>query len=266
MNKNISTPYNVAQHFNETLMNNAVLALINGNINWDVHRPLQESCTLQLLNFRIHDPFYVNMAFWKSCSFILGAVLNRVFKDNAGLLLHSFPYPHVRSGSFVHDFSLKDGNFKPTEQELKTIAIEMMKFATENHRFERLDVPHNIALEIFKDNPFKREQLPSISNKNNGIVSLYRIGEHIDISKGPMIASSNFIQRIRITAVHKVSKEEDLCNLYRIQGIALPTGFRMSYYAFENILGGRAKKLVIKSGIFHLLSYKLSIFLLLFLE
>lgn len=59
-----------------------------------------------------------------------------------------------------------------------------------------------------------------------------------------MIGNTNLLHRARIAIVHKVSKDEDTCNLYRIQGVALPTGFRLSYYAM-NVLGDRAKKLVI---------------------
>jgi large subunit ribosomal protein L39 len=217
--------------------------LVNSNVLWDVHRPLEESCTLQLLNFKIQDPTAVNRAFWRSCSFVLGAVLQRVFKDDAGLFLHSFPRPSVRSGSFIHDFALDAKNWTPSVLELKTVSIEMAKFASNNYKFERLNVSHDIALEMFKDNPFKREQLPNISNKSNGTVTLYRAGDHIDISGGPMIANTGFIQKTRIAAVHKVSKEDDTCNLFRIQGIALPAGFRLSFYAF-NVLGERAKKLV----------------------
>lgn len=102
---------------------------------------------------------------------------------------------------------------------------------------------HDVALEIFKNNPFKREQLPNISNQNNGVVTLYRVGDHIDISRGPMVASTRFISKVNIASVHKVSAAKDSSSLYRVQGIALPIGFSMSHFAF-NILMERAKKLV----------------------
>lgn len=219
------------------------MALVNNNQLWDIHRPLEESCTLQLLNFKILEPAAVNRAFWRSCSFVLGSVIQNIFKDEAGLFLHSFPRPNVKSGSYIHDFALNAKNWKPTTQELTTLGIQMKKFTTENHKFERLTVSHDVALEMFKENPFKREQLPNISNQNNGSVTLYRAGDHIDISGGPMIANTGFIHKTRIAAVHKVSRDEDTCNLYRIQGISLPIGFRLSFYAF-NVLGERAKKLV----------------------
>lgn len=218
-----------------------MLALVNGKQLWDVHRPLEDSCTLQLLHFKIQDPNEVNKAFWRTCSFLLGGVLQKVFKNDITMHLHSFPWPSVRSGSFIHDISLSVDNWNPSQQELKSIGIEMMKFATENHNIERLEVNHDVALEMFKDNPFKREQLPNISNKNKGVITLYRAGDHIDISKGPMISSTKYINKVNIASVHKISKDDN--NLYRIQGIALPQGFTMSAFAF-GVLKERAMKLV----------------------
>lgn len=118
----------------------------------------------------------------------------------------------------------------------------MIKLSSQDQKIERLEVSHEIALEMFKENPFKREQLPNISNQNNGIVTLYRIDDHIDISKGPMVASSKFVGKVNITSSHKVTTSDDPCNLYRVQGIALSIGFTMSYFAF-NILVDRARKL-----------------------
>lgn len=229
----------------EAKCKNAVVALVDNHTLWDMHRPLEQSCTLQLLNFRMNDPSEVNKVFWRSSSFLLGAVLQKTFKESSGLFLHSFPYPNVRSGSFIHDIALNESNWKPSESDLQTLAVQFTKLVEEGKKFERLEVSHDIALEMFKDNPFKREQLPSISNKNNGVVTLYRVDKHIDISKGPMIASSNFFQKCKIASAHKISSPEDSANIYRVQGVALPAGINMSPFAF-GILTDRAKKLVNK--------------------
>lgn len=227
----------------ETKCKTSMVALVDDKIFWDMHRPLKDSCTLQLLNCRGNDPYVVNRIFWRSCSFLLGAVMQRTFKESSGLFLHSFPAPIVRTGSFVHEIALNDSNWQPTQKDLHTLDVEMVKLASEAKRFERLDVSHDVALEIFRENPFKREQLPSISNKNEGIVTLYRVGDHIDISKGPMISSTSFLGRCKIASAHKISTSSESCNLYRVQGVALPSGFTMSSFAF-NILIERAKKLV----------------------
>ncbi|CRL06228.1 CLUMA_CG019062, isoform A [Clunio marinus] len=243
MNKKLSTPYNCAQHISESKCKTSAVALLNNKILWDMHRPLEDSCTLQLLSFKMNDPGAVNATFWRSCSFFLGAVLQKTFKENAGLFLHSFTKPNVRSGSFVHDIALNESDWKPSKEDFFTLKVEMTKFATQNLKVERLEVSHDIALEMFKENPFKREQLPSISNSNNGIVTLYRAGDHIDISKGPMVASTSFLGTSAIASVHKISAENASCNLYRVQGVALPTGISMNSFAFNNILVERARKL-----------------------
>lgn len=60
MNRDLSTPYNCAQHLSEGHCKRSVLSLVDGNVPWDMHRPLQASCTLQLLHFTISDPHVVN--------------------------------------------------------------------------------------------------------------------------------------------------------------------------------------------------------------
>ncbi|XP_063696297.1 large ribosomal subunit protein mL39 [Culicoides brevitarsis] len=243
MNKNLSTPYNCAQHLGETHCQRSALALLDGTIPWDMHRPLPNSCTLELLNFTVEDPRHVNKAFWRTCSFMLGAALTTAFKESAKLNLHSFPTPSVRSGSFVYDFSIAAPDFKPTKQEMRAFSAEMIKLAAKDLKIERLDVSHDVALEIFEYNPFKREQLPSISNQNDGVVTLYRAGDHIDISRGPMVATTRHLGKCTIAAIHKLEcPDMEGVNMYRAQGVALPLGLHLNHFAF-GVLEERARKL-----------------------
>lgn len=244
MNKHISTPYNCAQHIGEAHCTQSALALLDNSILWDMHRPLTESCKLQLLNFHVADPHAVNKAFWRTCSFILGAALKNAFREEAGLHLHSFPSPSIRSGSFVYDFSLGQGDWKPTKQEMRAFSAEVIKLAAKDLKIERLDVHHDLALEIFEHNPFKREQLPSISNQSNGIITLYRVGDHVDISRGPMVGSTRMIGKCTIAAIHQIPfPERQGTHFYRAQGVALPIGLNLNHFAF-GILEERAQKLV----------------------
>ena len=43
----------------ETHVDRSALALVNGQL-WDMERPLEEDCTVQLLHFNDEDPFHVN--------------------------------------------------------------------------------------------------------------------------------------------------------------------------------------------------------------
>lgn len=84
MNKNLSTPFNCAQRktiidiyffiviiylyngflpfedLSDIHCKRSVVALIDGNIPWDMHRPFENSCTLQLLNFTVAEPYVAN--------------------------------------------------------------------------------------------------------------------------------------------------------------------------------------------------------------
>lgn len=215
-----------------------------------MHRPIDDSCTLQLLNFHIDDPHLVNRAFWRSCSFMLGAVLQHCIRDTAALQLHSFPGPNVRAGSFVHDVALALPDWRPTRDELRAISAEMVKLAARRQRIERLEVHPDLALEMFRDNPYKREQLPSIAASNGGTsVVLYRCGQHVDISRGPMIGHTGLLGKCTISAVHRVAPETldgdngGAGTLYRVQGVALPAGLEVNHVAY-GLLEERSRKLV----------------------
>lgn len=182
---------------------------------------------------------------------MLGAALSKVFKDTVNVQLHSFPSPNVKSGSFVYDISLNDQNWKPTKEELRTISAEMVKMAANDLKFERLEVVHDLALEIFKNSPFKREQLPSISK--DGSVIIYRIGDHIDISRGPMMSSTALLGRCTIGGVFKIGDINKSDSFYRVQGVALPSEIVVNHYVFS-ILEDRIKEMVSRTTDFDWIS------------
>lgn len=119
----------------------------------------------------------------------------------------------------------------------------MIKLAAKDLKFERLEVNSELAMDMFKDSRYKSEQLPSISQQNQGRVVVYRMGTHIDISRGPMVASSRFVGKCTVAAAHKLADEGDNEALYRIQGVALPIGFVINHVAYGT-LEERARKLV----------------------
>lgn len=61
----------------------------------------------------------------------------------------------------MYDAKLSLEDWKPTEKELRILRAEMLTFCKKNHKFERLEVDKEIALEIMHDNPFKKSQLMS---------------------------------------------------------------------------------------------------------
>ncbi|XP_047540131.1 39S ribosomal protein L39, mitochondrial [Vanessa atalanta] len=244
MNKDISTPYDCARHLGEWHTESSALALLDGTVYWDMHRPLTENCTLELQRFNIAEPQQVNKAFWRTCSLVLGACATVAFKDSVPVHLHSFPGPDIRSGSFIYDIDLPTlPDWKPTPQELHTLSAEYVQLCRKQLPIERLDVSQELALEMFVDNQHKAKQIPSIA-KATGKVSLYKVDKFVDISKGPLISNTAQIGRVAVTSVHALtgSPDSEVKKLYRFQGVALPTGVILNHFAFS-ILTDRAKKL-----------------------
>lgn len=88
MNKNMSTPSDCALHISEGIHESAALALVDG-VPWDMHRPLIQDCKVQLLTMQMpKDSSALNPAFWRTCSFLLGAMVESSFKDSIQLYLH----------------------------------------------------------------------------------------------------------------------------------------------------------------------------------
>ncbi|KAF5280129.1 hypothetical protein FQA39_LY18131 [Lamprigera yunnana] len=242
MNKHLSTPFDCAKHLGEIVANRSALAVVNGEI-WHMHKPLPDSCNLELLHYNIATPTHVNKAFWRTCSFILGGVINNAFKNNITMQLHSFPSPNVRSGSFIYDAQLSLDNWTPTQAELKILSAEMVKFCQQAYQIRCLDVSIEVALSIFKNNEHKTKQIPNIAAANQGKVTLFRAGDNVDISKGPMVSNTNHLGRTTIASVFKLKTDILGSPIYRFQGVALPQSIVLNHVAY-NIIEERAKKMV----------------------
>nr|XP_012140931.1 PREDICTED: 39S ribosomal protein L39, mitochondrial isoform X2 [Megachile rotundata] len=238
MNKYISTPADCAKHISEGASKVSALAMVNGT-PWDMQRPLTSDCELKFLNLLSPENRVVNTAFWRTCSFLLGAVIDSSFKSDVKVYLYSFPVPVIKLGSFIYDVYVEFPDWKPTDQEMRALSAQYVRLSNEELPIERIVTTESVAIDMFRDNPLKLEQIPEIAKSNNKKVTLYRVGQHIDISKGPMIGNTSLIGRCTIAAVHKLPNKE---NLYRFQGIALPKGIRLNQYAY-GILEKRAKKL-----------------------
>ncbi|OQV15889.1 39S ribosomal protein L39, mitochondrial [Hypsibius exemplaris] len=240
MNRAMSTPYDCALHLSQMLSKRSALALVNGR-PWDMHRPLEESCELQLLHFADENPTEANLAFWRTGSLLLSYVADRAFRDNILVELHSWPYQNLQSGSFICDVDLKLDDWTPTSEELQAMTLIISRLIQRKLPIERLDVSADFAMDMFVDNRFKLEQIPRIAEKSptKDRTVLYRVDDHVEISSGPMVSNTGLIGRHSITAVHPIDCH-GIGRLFRFQGVALPAQQPLNYFAW-NILAGRAK-------------------------
>ena len=188
-------------------------------------RPLEEDCTVELLHFHSEDPFQVNRAFWRSCSFLLGAAVERSFRDDLVVQQYSFPPPNVASGSFVADIDLGlQHDWEPSREEMMVFSAQMHRMAERKLPFQRLTVDAKFAEEMFEENQYKLSQLPSIAGASGDghSVTLYKVGDHVDISAGPMVGDSSFLgRRCTVPVAHKIAHND--MKVYRYGGGSLVT-------------------------------------------
>lgn len=59
-------------------------------------------------------------------------------------------------------------DWAPTENELRILSANMIKLAQKSYKFDRLAISKELALDIFQDNKFKKEQVPNIAQQSIG--------------------------------------------------------------------------------------------------
>ncbi|KAK5909582.1 hypothetical protein CesoFtcFv8_003499 [Champsocephalus esox] len=80
-----TTPYQVACGISQGLADNTVIAKVNNGV-WDLDRPLEEDCSLQLLKF---DDEEAQAVYWHSSAHILGEAMENVY---GGCLCYGPPH------------------------------------------------------------------------------------------------------------------------------------------------------------------------------
>lgn len=244
MNKGVSTPMDAAKHLSEELCSESVLAMVN-NTTWDMHRPLNASCSIAFLNFKTPtskeeaDAIRLcNVALWRSGSLIMGSVFETAFRDDFAVKLISFPPPFIKSGSFVYDCQVsrrqKPLTWNPSKAELRALSLAAERFVAADHAFEPMDAPGTVALEMFKHNDCKLAAIRSIleARPDNQVVTVYRVGSFVDLSSGPMISRTGLVGRFAVSAIHQV-EAPDFGQLMRVQGMAVPRAFLTHFSSLE---------------------------------
>ena len=114
-----------------------------------------------------------------SLSHILASAVKSLYKDvKFGI------GPAIENGFYYDmEIDLKDGDLKKIEDKMKEIIKSDIPF-------EQKIITKDEAREIFKDQPYKLELIDEIEEEN---VSIYILGDFIDLCKGPHIKSTKEI-------------------------------------------------------------------------
>lgn len=244
MNKGMSTPLSCTRHLTEYHVTNSVLALVDGEL-WPLHQPLTHSCSLTLLTFKDSDPTSVNQAYWRSCAALLGQVLETAFKNDFTVELLSTPEVPVISGAFCCDVVLDPqlDAWTPSEESLRSLTRGALQLIHQDLAWEPLEVAPSVALEVFSHSRCKQEEVEQKAAQNpKGTVMLYRCGEYVLLSGGPLVARTGLCSQYEVTALHNL--EQGSWGLHRrAQGLSLPLQLQAHHTVWRK-LRQRAEKLV----------------------
>uniref|UniRef100_W5MXL4 Large ribosomal subunit protein mL39 n=1 Tax=Lepisosteus oculatus TaxID=7918 RepID=W5MXL4_LEPOC len=244
MNRGVSTPYSCARHLTEWHVSTAALALVDGQ-PWPLHRPLTQSCTLSLLSFKDQDPQEVNQAYWRSCAMMLGQVLQAAFKEEFLVELLRSPELPVISGAFCCDVVLDSrlDSWTPSEEDLRSFGCDAQRLIQQDLPWEPLEVQPAVAMEIFTHSRTKREEVEQRTAESpTGTVTLYRCGDHVDVSGGPLVARTGLCSQYEVTALHNLGPGP--WGLHRrAQGLSLPLQLQ-AHHTIWRRLKKRAEQLV----------------------
>ncbi|XP_029916562.1 threonine--tRNA ligase 1, cytoplasmic [Myripristis murdjan] len=205
-----TTPYQVACGISQGLADNTVIAKVN-NCVWDLDRPLEDDCSLQLLKF---DDEEAQAVYWHSSAHIMGEAMELVY---GGCLCYG---PPIDSG-FYYDMFL-DNNEGVSSNDFPCLENLCKKIIKEKQPFERLEIKKETLLEMFKYNKFKCRILNE--KVTTPTTTVYRCGPLIDLCRGPHVRHTGKIKAMKI---HKNSStywegKADMETLQRIYGISFP--------------------------------------------
>uniref|UniRef100_A0A803VT14 threonine--tRNA ligase n=1 Tax=Ficedula albicollis TaxID=59894 RepID=A0A803VT14_FICAL len=190
-----TTPYELAVGISQVLASNAVIAKVNGEL-WDLDRPLEGDCTLELLTF---DNEEAKAVYWHSSAHILGEAMEGYF---GGCLCYG---PPIENG-FHYDMYIEDRSVSSTEFPL--LENRCKNIIKEKQAFERLEVKKEILLDMFK----------------HSLCFAYRCGPLIDLCRGPHVRHTGKIKALKIIKSSSTYWEgkSDMETLQRIYGISFP--------------------------------------------
>ena len=208
----VTSPATIARSISKSLFERTIIARVDGEALWDLERPLEADCRLELLDFEHPEGKKV---FWHSSAHVLGEAAER--KYGCDLCIG----PPVEDG-FYYEMALPEQRaVQPEDLEpLSSIADKAIK---EKQVFERLELSKEDLLDMFKTNKYKqhiiKDKIPDGTR-----TTVYRCGPLIDLCRGPHVPHTGRIKAFKImknSASYFLGDSQN-DSLQRIYGVSFP--------------------------------------------
>ncbi len=171
----------VALSISEGFARNCVAMEIDGKL-LDLNRKIESDTVLRLITKKDNEALEILR---HSAAHVMAEAVQNLY-DNAALTI----------GPVVEDGFYYDIDMKPVSKEdFPAIEAEMNKIIKAKKTFERKVVSKSEALEIFKDNPYKKELIEELGDQE---LTLYQQGGFIDLCRGPHIPHTGMIKGFKL--------------------------------------------------------------------
>ncbi|KAH7882947.1 hypothetical protein F5I97DRAFT_1938851 [Phlebopus sp. FC_14] len=216
-----TSPMDIAKEVSKSLSERVVIAKVDDDL-WDLERPLEGSCKLELLEFEHPEGKRV---FWHSSAHVLGEAAERHYG------CHLCIGPPTEDG-FFYEMAIEDRQV-PVVTNADYPALEKLSesAAKDKQKFERLLVSKENLLEMFAYNKYKKYLIES-KIPDGTSTTVYRCGPMVDLCVGPHIPHTGKIKAFMVTKNSASYFLGDSKNdsLQRVYGISFPDKKQLAEY------------------------------------
>ncbi|MCF8222235.1 MAG: threonine--tRNA ligase [Bacteroidales bacterium] len=202
----------IANSISPGLARQVYAASLNGETR-DLSRPVNEDARIVFHKWNDEEARHT---FWHTSAHLLAAALEELYpgiKFGIG--------PSIGNG-FYYDVDPGDGKVI-SESDLPVIEKKMKELAKQKIGIERIEISKARALEIFdkKGDEYKTEL---ISELEDGNISLYKLGNFVDLCRGPHLPGTESIKAIKLLSLAGAywRGDEKRKMMTRIYGITFP--------------------------------------------
>ncbi|RVE62847.1 hypothetical protein OJAV_G00160150 [Oryzias javanicus] len=200
----VTTPLAVAQ---SVRIKGALVSKVNGEL-WELGRPLEADCELQLLGF---DTVEGKLAAWRTAACVLSGVLEKSFAAEVcreGASAFGFFCDHVLDGSSA--LSLTDVELRCKAAAALKLPLSRLDLNTEE--FQKLFQGSTMRLQLSED------------QMNGSTITVYRCGDGLAVCSGPLLPHTGFLKVFKMLQLSSVTlaDQTEPSVLRRLLGVAFP--------------------------------------------
>jgi threonyl-tRNA synthetase len=228
------TPLSVAESAAEVARPASLVVARVGGEMWDMARPLppasasserDDSITIEFFDAASEEG---QRTLWRTAARLLGGALE-AHVGSAAQLCDAAALDDAMSGhSFYADVHTGSDGARITPDDFAALENIVRAAAAEGRAVERVELPVEVALEMFADNPFRVDALRALPA--GASVAAYRCGDFVDVCDGPHVPNARLLGALSLqscsgahwqpASAGKGSKRGGSTQLQRVFGVA----------------------------------------------